>query len=378
MTVTWDEIVATDEYQQDLSDLLDLSVNAVGNESLMDSSDNLLYAQAHLNAILRYKIRHLVDVVDIDATDFLDTLKKEVGLDLPVLDQITLLELIRENKQWFGHKGTEVLYDFAGALVGSPVKINYPQDLIFTLSGSRSCLSGAAGAGGKELPFEQSKLARIRDGIYWAHYTYVVSFLQAQNIHNFTDALAVMDNVHPAGTKRYLKAFYNLIPDSFPQTATEFFLGISQFFESRTSWPTLDNRWMLSTKSAPLSMHGHYGYQLLQVTNIVEIPLLAADSLYRRISDSECFNKQILDSARPWISFQRDIYQPDGTWTTVYSDNDALVYENVTTNVGVQGYNYGLLKNLSYRDLKDAAYNKDQQNMRGSFFNEVPVNTVIS
>ena len=60
-------------------------------------------------------------------------------------------------------------------------------------------------------------------------------------------------------------------------------------------------------------------------------------------------------------------------WTTVYSDNDDWVYENVTTNVGIGGYTIDLLSTLTYRQLKDAAWDKDQQNMHG-----MPLQTSVS
>jgi hypothetical protein len=51
--------------------------------------------------------------------------------------------------------------------------------------------------------------------------------------------------------------------------------------------------------------------------------------------------------------------QPNNTYEIVFADNDAIVMQNVSQNVGLAVIEYQDLANLTYRELHYAAYNLD-------------------
>jgi hypothetical protein len=355
-TMDWDAIATTDEYIADLDTLTNLLMNAVGNNYLAHHAQVFIKIIAHLAAIHRYYVRHFGEIKDLDLTPFLSHIQDEVGFALPLTNDIPLVELIRENKSWYGHKTTEVLYAFIADLVGSPIKLEYPRDLIFTLDSSKAFVGGAVTHNGGILPWDSSNLGRIRDGIYWAQFVYVVDVLQAQEIINITDLINLVVSVHPAGLKRFLNLRYNFWIAYEP---TQNLLGyselISDWYLIGAPYPTLDNGFTLSDTHSKLDMHN--GNFLLSDVNVKEIPFWNIDVGARRYSHDTLTHVYYL--GKPNVGFSRGIGNPDGTYTTVYPDNDAIVYQNVTENVGLAGYPESVLELLTERELQYAAYNLD-------------------
>jgi hypothetical protein len=210
-------ITTSEEFTNDVALLTTLIVNAVGLSQYVDDNDPYVYVLAFLLALQRYYVRHLPDTKDIDTTPYLDLLQAEVGEGLPVVTDIPLVEFIREAKSWAGHKGTEGLYRFIGQLVGSPIEIDIPAKKILMFDSLDTLMDGAASDNGI-LSFDESKLGYIRDGVFYAHFTYVVKVLQAQNIVNFNDLLALLNNVHPSGYQEFLEVDSNYFNEGVEST----------------------------------------------------------------------------------------------------------------------------------------------------------------
>lgn len=255
LTLDWTTIQASDEYQSDLTLLKDLVVNALGIEDIVDQANPFVYMCANLVATHRYFVRHLPEVKDLDLTPFLNYMQKEIGFDLPLTSNFPTLEFLRESKSWYGHKGAISIFAFIGSLVGSPIEVDAPAKLIFKLDSSRSYLSGKSTHLGGERPFNDSNLARIRDGIYWSQFTYLVDVLQAQNIVNTTDLINLLNNVHPAGTKMFIKFRFNYITPQQTVTLLSFKEKVTDSFFLRMPWPSLDNNLILDDRNSALSMH---------------------------------------------------------------------------------------------------------------------------
>jgi hypothetical protein len=86
-----------------------------------------------------------------------------------------------------------------------------------------------------------------------------------------------------------------------------------------------------------------------------------SDSMYKQICTDSLTTVYIGD--RPYTAVARGINNGDGTYTIVYADNDALVMENVSTNIGLADYTLEELENMTLRELAYCAFNLDQANM---------------
>ena len=387
MTVltSWNDVVATEEFIEDLELLTKAVTRAIGNEIIIGSNSPFIWTVAYLAAFLRYYIRHLPDMKDLNQTPFLAEMAAEIGFTVPLSDTFPLVQLLRENKRWNGHRGTPVLYNFIGMLFNSRLSINYPHDLIFTLDTERSCLDGAASPGGSILSFDQSDLAYIRDGIYWSQFTYVINILDAQDLTEIGDFFALLESVHPAGTQEFRNWFFSWI--STTVETSEIVIGGGMLYESgfvnEFGYPVLDDGFQLDTDGSDglndgcfLDNLGHDPAWFL--ATVKEWQNYQHDSIYSRMwtdsTDETGVGEGLMHifiPGKPWATFSRFIGQPDGTYVHVYPDNDAACYENVTTNVGLLDYTISELAAFSIRELKYAALNKDQQNMRGMWTPEM-------
>jgi hypothetical protein len=215
----WSDIYQNETYQTELKRLLDMITHSLGQENYLDQNTPFVWAAADLGAILRYFSSNIPGVKDIDETPFLNLISQEVGNQLPGTQEIPLVEWIRENKSWNGHKSPVPIFTFIGDLIGSPIEIDYPSDLIFKLDSTRSCLDGAFSLGGP-LPFKQSKLARIEDGFIWGIWTYIVKVLEFQNVKSYSDLLTLLDAVHPAGLLRIIELYDNYLAGQDDTQAT--------------------------------------------------------------------------------------------------------------------------------------------------------------
>lgn len=251
----WDAIVQTQEYQDDYSLLKNLLTAGIATSLFISQDDVFVGVMAHLIALLRYHIRHLPEVTDIDLSPFLPYIQQEVGIELPLTQAIPVVEFLRENKSWYGHKGTESLYDFIGQVVGSEIEILYPRDHIWFWDDPNCFWSGAESDHGM-LPWNESKVAYWRDGIFYALYTYVVRVLHAEAIVNYQDFLNLIKSIHPAGTQRFIWLESTFITDPTPATQMKSFEDLWEYSWQRNQWPTWDNGWMWSDPPSKWSMHG--------------------------------------------------------------------------------------------------------------------------
>jgi hypothetical protein len=369
MTLTWTDIQQTQEYQDDFERIGMIAQKAIAIEDEIDTTSPFLFILSHLVTILRYHTNHMPDLKDLDLTPFLSLIQNEVGLGLPLTTTFPLVEFLRENKSWFSHRGAEILYDFIGSLVGSPLEIHYPKELIFRMSDPRSCISGAVSTTGGVKAFDLSKQARIRDGKFWAQYTYIVDVLQAQDIIVLSDLIALLQNVHPAGTKMFLRLQFKFVLDTtgyLPELAG-FSEVIRDTFQLKKKFPSFDNFLMISGgRTNGLSMRG--GTRFNQNFGDRVIRPVIPDQYLQRMSTSRLMSNYI--DNQPNRSFSRLRALPDGTYETLYADNDATVLENVRTNVGLSQYQWGSIKDLTWREIKSAAWNLDRANMRGQWMQE--------
>lgn len=375
LDLNWNDIITSDQYTADLAMLTKIAVDGLGIEEYIAADNPFVFVIANLVAIQRYFIRNQVQVVDIDTTPFLNLIQQEIGFDLPLSPELPTLEWLRESKSWYGHKGAVGLMPFIGALVGSPLEIDYPAQLIARWDQSNTCLSGKVTSHGGLVPFADSKQARIRDGVRWAQFVYFVKVLQAQNLTNYTDLLNLLNNVHPAGTKRFMYYLFNYIVDEPVLTCPGF--GGKFIFNPtlRLPWPTLDNGLLFDSPSSQWDQH-YPGW-------IVEMEVLSLSpyqpgNLYRQVPYDTLTNIYI--PGLPWTTVQRE-YWDEATqeYVQLFSDNDSLVYENVTTNMGLASYTYAQIEGLTYRQLQNIAWNNDQKNMQDQpWLHELPDLQIIS
>jgi hypothetical protein len=373
LVLDWADICQTTEYQVDFNNVQTLVFNSLGNDTMAQSASAFIYIIANLVAIQRYYIRHISETADdLDLSPFINLIAAEVGLDLPITSAIPLNVFLRENKSWAGHKTTVKLINFIGLLCGSQIQVEYPKDLIFRWGTPRSMFSGAKSPGGGPLPWDQTCLAHWRDGIYWAQFVYVLQVLQAQNVVNITDLINMVKSVHPLGLQRFMNFDLQLItPVTEPATipiwndwAHDYYTNINP-----GGWPAWSSSgWSWSTRKPSVywSMHS-LGY-LFQF-RVTPVPLLKIDTMARRYSTDTLTHQYYLDN--PAIGFSRGIGQPDGTYETVYSRTDAIVYQNVTQNVGIGSLPYSVMNSLTLIELENAALN-NQGNLdaQGSYPHE--------
>jgi hypothetical protein len=140
----------------------------------------------------------------------------ETGLRLPEGSLVPDRELLREAKAFYSRKGTEILLNYIGKIYGVEIDMNRPAELIFRTNYLRTFLDGDISLNSKPLPWDQSRLGRIRDGIMWAFYTYIVNVLGAQNISSFTDFFNALKLNHPAGTNIFTNYEINQTLPNFP------------------------------------------------------------------------------------------------------------------------------------------------------------------
>lgn len=362
LNTDWDYIVNTDEYQDDLAKLTKITVDALGIEEYVDNTNPFIYGLSNLMAVRRYFSRHLPEIVDIDETPFLDLIRQETGFDLPLSSDLPIIEWLRESKSWFGHRGSLNIYPFIGALVGSPLEINFPARLIARWDTRNTFLDGEVTAHGGKRPFSLSKRARIRDGIRWAQYVYFVNVLEAQNIINLTDLDNLLANVHPAGTKRFVYYQFNHFVDVPDMTFLSYAMQIDMNYYIRPQYPTLDNGLLADDPGSQWDMHFAHGFIANMVVDDLEKfePL----AMYRQLPYDTLTN--IYVGTRTYAGVQREVYNPaTEEYDQLFSDNDTLVYTNVTTNMGISSYSYLEVNEMSFRQLQDVAYNNDQKNMQG-------------
>lgn len=369
MTVIVDptQIVTTQEYLDDLSMLTEVIVDSLGQEEEINSENPFVYAVASQLSQIRYLTRHVPELKDIDLSPYLDLLKGEVGVGIPFSSVFPTLEFLRENKRWFGHKGVETIYRFIGALIGSPIRLRYPKDLLFRTNHLRSKVSGDISPYGGPLPWEQSSQARIRDGIFWSQYVFVLDVDQVQNFGNLQDLIGLLESVHPAGLKEYIELSYKfLVHSDFPDPDVLVNYAVLDYYVVRATWPTISNGLKTNTGGSLTSMHNStlFGSGVW----IVENPLLLVGYASQNITTSTSFIVDHYDLNNDNMIFSRLIGQGTGTnygdYTRVFAYNDPLVFQHVRTNSGLGQYTVGSIGLLDLNRLGLVALDHELDNPR--------------
>lgn len=368
--LNWDTIKESQEYQDNFSKVKNLLVKSMGNEDIVNSSNPLAHAVASLVAMQRYFVRHIPDLGDLDATPYLDLIRKEVGCDLPFTSKVPVKEFLRESKVWYGTKGTEALLKYAGNLINSQVDVDYPYKRIFRMNSKSTLLNGTPNS--PKLPFKDSKVGYLQDGYFWTSFTYLVTVLNAQNVDNLSDLLTVAEAVHPAGFRSFIRLHHLAFPDEdYPSEAVMFHEYTQETHFLDKNYPTLNNGFRCNDSRSRLNMKNGV-VQLLEF-DIQVVPLL--DEIFAvgyRTIDTDTFMHFPPSNIGSHACFSR--YIPDlenNDYIEVFSDNDSLVYEIVTTNMGLKNYNYEDISELTFRHLQDVAYDLDQQNQNTTWFNDM-------
>lgn len=369
MEKVWDDIIELEGVQDERQMLAKLISKSIGLSHIIGANDPLVKIMAHLISIQRYFLHLIPEQIDIDSTEYLSLLQKEAGFNLPLTEAIPIVEFLRESNSWNAHKGTEALYAFVSDVIGSPIAIHYPKKLILKLS-DVTCLSGSTSDKG-ELDWEHTKLGRFRDGLLWSNFVYILDILQAQSVGNLNDLMALIEHIHPAGTKRQLNLIFTfeVDPETIPESTIYGFQEVTEdnYIISKP-YPTLDNNWILSGSLAKLSMCG--GDIWSSELDILEIPKLDITYCHKQLSHDTLMHIFPVDA--PHIAFNRFVDKNDDTYEILYTESDSLLYENATTNMGVKDYNWEDIEDLEFREFADVAWALDKANMNsGEWFNSL-------
>lgn len=303
---TWAQIRLLDEYITDHAFVYNTFVSSLGT-MIVQQNEAFVRFIVDLVCIKRYFIRHLPDIVDLDRTPYFEELAKQYGYDLPFLQNYSAIELLRENKRWYGTKSTTKLVPFAGDLINSPLRVDNPGRLVFRFSDPNCVMSGAKSTSGP-LPMAQSKLGRFQDNRFWTYFVYVVEVLQAQNAVGTEDLISILDNIHPAGFLRYDSLNWNEIgeeadedePGSDGETTDMEAYGMNVYVDKGFS-----NGLRFSDPNS-LFDNATFHDATLNVFNWVEYALIT--EAFSHLTFGECdfdMMKQVLLEARSWVSFER-------------------------------------------------------------------------
>ena len=371
----WDEIVLTDEYAEDVLLMSKIIVLAIANEAIVNVENEFVQSMSHFLAVQRYMIRHIPDIKDLEKSAYYDLIAQEIGFNIPTVEGFPLDEFLRENKRWFGHKGTEILYSFLGELIGSPIDIYYPQDLIFKLDSLRSRLSGGASDQGV-LPFKQSKLARFRDGRFYARFTYVVDVLQGQLVTNWNYLNLILDSIHPAGLKRFLKIRHWHLEDLPASSLVESgaYKKSRLYFYALRKYRGLSNGFRLSDPNSCLDQLFSFswvGHTWIRQT----APARSFNYGYRVIAHDSFMH--VFPEGYPDEVFYKWGPGVDGAYQKVYADQDGEILTIQQTNMSLNEIPYGEVKNLTLREMKNIALGNRGKNPSTTWYRDIPNCTIV-
>lgn len=364
--LTWSDVAQTEEYLNDFDLLLGLMVRSYAMDDTIDETDPFVQILAHIAAIRRYYIRHLPNVRDVDLSPFVSYLQAEVGINLPLTQSVPIAEFLKESKQWFSKKGSVALYTFIGNLVGSPLALRYPKDRIFRWDSRNSRYDGGYSTSG-ELPWSTTQLARFH-GPFWSYYSYIVDVLQAQRIDYLSDVFSLLQAVHPAGEFYYPYLYFNYACQPLEVSNSAAFQVTGNFdWYCKSKFPAWDNGFTWDDPKSRWDMKN--GNILTGLFSVVEAPLLVPDLRVRGIAQDTVSHNYLAD---PGQAFSRQVQTGDLTHITVYADNDAIVMQNVTTNVGIKEIPWSSFETLTWRELQYAAWDLQDQNPEGPWLQEIP------
>lgn len=168
---------------------------------LLEALADLFGRVAHLTA--EFPLLRDVDEV---SDEHLQYLVREFLPNFPFLEDFNYREFIKESKAYYSTKGTEIGLEYVAALSRLVFRVWEPSRHIFRLNHRSSLLSGARSS---RPTGPGVGLARIRDGILWSQYTYVIEVGNLRTATNIDSFLPLIDLNHPAGTKYFLNFFYN-------------------------------------------------------------------------------------------------------------------------------------------------------------------------
>lgn len=360
--ISWADVELTESYTTDVELLTELIVKAIGLENEIDENSPFVYALTRLLALLRYKIKFFPEQVDIDNPDYLPLLQAEVGLGLPESDLFPAVELVRENKHWHGRKGNEALYEFIGDLIGSEIELYYPKRLIMCLDDLDTLLDGGESDNGP-LPFKQSKMGRIRDGVLWASYTYIVHVLQGQNVTDLDFLHTVLRLIHPAGTQLFLQVTSISLGarSHVPEQVGLFNQDSLVTFFTYRDLPSLDNG--LETDHLGSMTDTFLDLNFFAPIYIIDSRDESSANAFRVITDDGMLHKTI--AGKPWAIFSRyksSNQDEEEDYIKVYPDEDMNLLINQETNMSMSELLYDDIADLEYREIEHIAYDKANQN----------------
>lgn len=372
--LNWTDIIETEEYQDDLALMAKIIEQAFGNTQIILQSNVFVQVMAHLLACQRYMINHIPDIKDLEESAYLELIAQEIGFNVPVLEGFPMQEFLRENKRWFGHKGTEVLYLFLGALIGSEIEVYFPQDLILKLDMLRTKLSGGSSNHGK-LPFKQSSLARIRDGIYYSRFVYVVDVLQGQLVDNWPYLFLMLDSIHPAGLKRFIKIRNYYIAELDPNIEKEnsgYYKKHRAYFYSFRRYRGLSNGLLLSDPNSMLDQlysFGWVGHTWIRQT----VPLRSFNYSYRTIAQDSFMH--VYPTGYPGECFFKWKVAANG-YEKVYAEDDEEIMSIQTTNMSFGEIPLSDLAGKTLREIKYIAMGNRGKNPSTLWCRDIPNCTI--
>jgi hypothetical protein len=350
------------KFYDDFFKVQEAFIRALGTQlHLVTDTKSLINPASYLISQLRYWIHRFPNLIDLDNSPYLTLLTNEIGIDLPRSAKMPLLEMARENRSWYGKKGTESLFKFIGALVGTKLEINTPQDLIFTLDGSKSALSGSMSGSGT--PWNDSKLARIRDGEEWSHYTYIIKALQSQNIQNPDDLIYLINKVHPAGTKYFITWLYNWFVEKVTDNKSQ-----SNYYEDIKWWSQpnkLDINFKLSSSRLSMMAGKYLKGWYVQIIDAIDL-LLSARTIYSATLQHTWYEN-------PRITFS--YYGSNNT--LVCAKDSSLLKKYLSKDFSLSEVSYKVLKERYLKEIECASYDLGSKtdNIQ-DFFYELPYGVV--
>lgn len=373
----WSDISQTQEYLTNYNLMLKVIVQAIASENIVDEDNVFANVLAHFLSIQRYLIAHAPEVKDLESSAFYDEIRKEIGFDIPTTSTFPIEQFLKENKRWFGHKGTEVLYYFLGQLINSPIEIWYPKDFIYELDSEEFLLDGDESDSG-ELHWSESKLGYIGDGIFYAQFTYVLDILKAQNIDEVNTFLKLVESIHPAGMQKFLNFIHTALGERshLPEHVGLFRQEVLTTFFTYKELPGLDNG--LETDDLGSLTDTFLDLNFFAPIFIIDSREGSNDEAFRVITEDNMLHKTIAD--KPWAIFSR--YKSSNKdehedYIKVYPDEDPVLLTNQETNMSFSELLYDDIENLEFREIEHIAYDKANQNPPKEFYKDLVMCTII-
>ena len=169
----------------------------------------LIQAVSDVMANVSYLIDRFPELRDVDlvSDEFLKYLFKEYLVDFPYLEGFNYREFIKDSKWYYSSKGTENALAYIAALGGVIFSVWEPAKYI--IGPSSRGLFPSGGYASRSIDSGGKNLGRIRDGVFWSKYTYVINVGNLKYIDSIDALMPLIDLNHPAGTKYFLNYFYH-------------------------------------------------------------------------------------------------------------------------------------------------------------------------